>query len=503
MMLPLLYLFATLAAASTSLCPYNRFNQYYIVYGPPNPDKVDQAGQQLNGVPFEMYSAACEMHGLRVANITAAIVPDLISMLYECQPSVPLKQVEPPPIPAVWFNSYEGLPSYEPCNVLIYDGTIGSSVYICGGFSLLALCEAQVAFETVPSTVTDSATVTEDVTSILTTVILSTETVTDYFVTRITTVITEGTTLTTITTTSTSCSTIIHTVTSSCCHGHHHHHPHCYPCRTQVPSCPYYSSSSCNCCPHNHHHRRDHYHHGCHNCGAKMQEDVSDWKSTKLVKVPASPNNAQQDYVQCTSSLNDYYLVHIADLGGKAMRAANINGIEACEFFEHQLANITIPLLSNLASLFSDCLLPYDNFVFNSYYAWTPLCGFVDYGPEGGVGLNDVSASICDETEWALCKAGPAVVSTSTLSTGTGTFSTETVTDTTTETEVMTETISTTVTSTENASTTVTSTSYYWITSTTSTTVPTTTVTLTSTSITSCCCNPVVCTTIQECCHHR
>ena len=489
MLLQLLFLFATLAAASPSLsrCPYNRFGQYFIVYGP-NPQKAGQATQQFNGMPHDLYPTACAMYEMRPANITSDIVPDLVSLIYQCQPSVTLKQGQPL-IPGAWFSSYEGLPTPHDCNILYFDGTVGSSDYVCEFDNFLALCEVPTnAVEVITTTITNSVIVTEDVTSQLTTVFLSTETVTDYFVTRITTVITQGTsTLTTITTTSTSCSTITRTYTIT---------PTCSDTSSSSSS----SFSNSDCCPPNHHRRRDHHRRGCRDCGAKIKEPISDWKSTKIVKAPAVPNNVQQSYIQCTDSLNGFFLVRegLAPAGRKLSRAADINGVEACAFFSSTLANITMPILQNLGIMFDACLADTDYVVFNSYYGWNPLCGFVQYGVTGGVGMNDVSASICEMAGWALCHSGSPLVTTSTVTTGP--FSTNTINIIRTETAVSTETVLITETITEDEIMTVTNTSYLPITSTISTTVTTNTVTLTSTSVTSCCCNPVVCTTIQECC---
>ena len=106
------------------------------------------------------------------------------------------------PEPALWINSYEGLPNLLECNSLYVYGNIWTDSVLCTEFTMPALCEVPIdPVVTVSSTITETETTSEDVTSILTTVFYSTETVTDYFVTRITTVITQGTsTLTTITT---------------------------------------------------------------------------------------------------------------------------------------------------------------------------------------------------------------------------------------------------------------------------------------------------------------
>ena len=505
MMLPFLLLLATLTAASPSLyiCPYNRFGQYYIVFGP-NPQKADQAGQQFNGMPFDLYPTACAMHELRPANITADIVPDITSLIQECQ------QFNPPPnIPGAWFNSYEGLPPARDCNAFA-GGYVISSNAVCEGSSLLALCEVPIdAVVITTTTTTANQTVTEGVTSLLTTVFLSTETVTDFFVTRITTVITQGTsTVTTLTTTSTSCSTITRTYTSTCCHDHHHSRS-CKPCKTTTTSTTTRfitptrsdSSSSSDGCPPDHHRRRDHHRHGCRDCGAKIQKDVNELKSTKPVKAPAVPDAVQQSYIECTTSDLDFYLVRVNGGGGgdnKLAKAANINGVEACNFFGYNFANITIPILSSLATLFSMCLVEAETFVYNSYYAYTPLCGIVQYGSADGVVFSDVDAALCEAAQWALCHIGQPIVTTSTVTTGP--FSTNTLNITRTETQRFTETVLITETITENDIMTVTDTSFFPVTSTTSTTEPTTTVIQTSVSVTSCCCNPVVCTTVQECC---
>ena len=156
--------------------------------------------------------------------------------------------------------------------------------------------------------------------------------------------------------------------------------------------------------------------------------------------------------------------------------------------------------MTSLNNMFNVCMLQFESFVFNSYYAWTPLCGATYYygSHDWGIALNDVNPAECDNAPWALCRFGPAIISTSTVTTGP--FTTVTLEISTTETIVVTETDTILETETETDTLIVTSTSFFPVTSTTRTTVPTTTVTRTSTSITSCCCNPVICTTVEACC---
>ena len=451
----LLLLLSSLAGASIfPICSDNVSARYYVVLGP---------DQQVSvGMPFGLYQTACESHGLQRANITADLIPELVALYAKCAPPFGKNADQVFDVTGMWINSYEALPKLFECLGLFPDGTAAGGQFMCGFYSMPALCEVALdAVEVISSTLTEAETVTEDVTSLLTTVFLSTETVTDYYVSRITTVITQGTsTLTTITTTLTSCSTITRTHTSTCCTSHSHHR-----------------------------------HHECRNCSPKIQEEVDEWKNAKLVNVPLSPNEAQQSYVRCPTSMNNFYIVSVG-LAGKAMRAANINGIEACAYFEYNLANITIPILNNLGSLWQACSVPVA--VFNSYYGWTPLCGTYAPGEFGGLFINDISSADCNNTQWALCRAGSPIVTT--LTVPTGPFTTDTIEIIRTETETVTETASMSETITESETLTVTNTSYVPVASSTSTTVPTTTVTLVSTSTTSCCCNPVVCTTIQECC---
>ena len=437
-MLLLLVLLAAMAvAAPSTVCQYNLDNHYFIVSG--------QAGGLI---PHSQYSTVCGVHGWRPANITADIIPDLLEVLEQCWPLLPSN------FPGLWIGTFEALPTPYVCNSLYHEGSVTSSIYECSNITLLALCEA-IPIVTIPSILTELATTTEDVTSFLTTTLVySTETVTDYIVSRITLLITVGTsTLTTITTTSTSCRTLTHTYTSTCRHQHRHD----------------YSS------------------------------EVDDWKNAKLAKVPAVPGEAQQDYIRCNASLNKFYLVRHNPIL-KDHTSAQINATEACAYFGYSLANITNPILENIQPLFVDCNLPTGTgIVFNSYYGWTPNCGFLAIGPRGGMGMNNVDDYICDLVGWALCRDGPPVVTTSIVPTGP--FETVTIASVvTTETDFVTETTEVTETVTESETQTVTTTSILPLNINIRTTVPTTTVTRTTTKVTSCCCNPVVCTTVEECC---
>ena len=484
----LLLLLATLTAALPPifpLCDEKLLDRYYIVYGPSGL-KSGHGAEQITTLPYDLYALACGVNGMLPANITADMVESVIGLIEECSPP-DVKQVSPT-LEGVWIGTYEGLPKPDLCNTLFVDGLVYSSEFFCSSYGRFGLCELpDDPVETVSTTVTESETITEETTSLFTTFVVSTETLTDYYVTRVTTVITQGTsTLTTITTVST-CSTITRTFTSSCC-----------PTGSDSFSSSSSSSSGSNCCPPNHHRRRDHHRRGCRDCDHHDKVETDDWKNAKLVKAPVAPQTEQQLYVECGYYLNNFHLVRANVNSGKANRATNINGMEACDYLEYNLANVTIPMLANLQVMFDACLTAGDNVVFNSYYAWTPFCGFVQYGPEGGVGMNDMNNAICSAGEWALCRGGPLIATT--LTVPTGPFSTVTVEITQTETEVTTETIAFSETVTESIILTTTSTSFYPVTSTVS--VPTTT-TKTSTSITSCCCNPVVCTTVEGCCNHR
>ena len=495
MMLPILFLLlSSLAAASQAdfpICPDNLYGQFYIVFGPPPAGKAAAQPPQRYGVPFDLYPTACRVWGLRPANITASLVPNLVDLLDRCTPVGPTKRSVQFTDTSMWVNLYEGLPSVHECNGLYPQGVYFSDPYTCDFNVVPALCQVpDDVVETISATVSTSATTTENITSRITTVFLSTETVTDYFVTRITTVITQGTsTITTITTTSTSCSTITRTYTI-------------------IPTCSDSSSSSSDsdCCPPSHHRRREHHHRGCRDCGAKIQQNTNDLESTKVNKVAAVPDKVEQSYIQCTTDLNGFYLVQANQPNPpepeKALQRADINGVEACQYVGLTFANVTIPILENLIPLFNICLSTQQLITFNSYYAYTPLCGtitFYDSLSTYSMGISDVNSQDCGIAEWALCYEGASpIVTTSTIPTGPFTISTTSVTRTntflTTVTSLITETI------TEDEILTITSTSFFPVTISTSTTVPTTTVTQTSLSITSCCCNPTVCTTIEECC---
>ena len=436
----ILLLLSAVAVASPSpfpICPFNKFGKYYVVF-----DLRLSPNQPNRGMRFALYAQACASYNLLPANVTASIIPDLVDLLLDCYP-VPIGQQ------SLWIDYYEGLPNPYACNSMLVDGSMWTAPYQCPNVSMPALCEVPVVPVEITSTiVTANQTVTEDVTSLLTTVFLSTETVIDYFVTRITSVITQGTsTLTTITTTSTLCSTITRTHTSSY-----------KPTRTRTSS----SSSS----------------------------------SKQGGKEPTNLKNVQQ-FSECTSFLNGFHFVR----GDLPFSISGYTPAEACGYFGYVVANITLPILDNLAQVMDDCFgIDPTSFIFDSYYGWTPLCGFVFHFSDNtpGININDFNYSVCDINLWVLCNEGSPIITTSTVPTGP--FTTSTISLTRTELETVTETAEISETITESDILTVTSTSLFSTTSTTRLTVPTTTVTLTSMSLTSCCCNPVICTTIEQCC---
>ena len=504
-----LLLFASLASASPfHVCPYNLLERYYVVYGP-NPLKSAQAPEQFSGMRSYLYPIACESYGLRPANITSDLVPAVLSLRNQCM-ATPLGKQFPFDAPAMWVHSYEGLPLLSTCNALFSDGSVGGGFRICYNYTMPALCQVPIdAIAITSTTFTEAETITEGVTSLITSVFISTETITDYVVTRTTTIITQDTsTVTTLTTTRTRtsrrpCRT---TVTLTTIKTYTKPTRSSSSCRTVTktttrivkPTCSD-SSSSDDCFSHHHHH---HHHRNHHRHRGKNQESVSDSKGTNINKAAAVPDRVEQNYIQCTTSVSGFYLVQLTTppnsqerqaqpdsqgSGEKGVQRKDIMAVAACAYLGYSLANITDPILDSLGPLFDVCLGPEaeTSVVYNSYYGYTPLCGYLRFGVDSGIILNDNDTYSCFYADWALCYAGPPIVTTSTILTGP--FSTATVEFTQTESLIITESGSISETITENDILTVTSTSFLPVTLTTSTTVPTTTITLTSTSITSYC----------------
>jgi hypothetical protein len=557
----LLLIKTTKASPNLRLCPFNFDNRFFIAYvgilskggQEIQSPKVNQAESQLlpGGVPFASAQALCNAFGLQLGNITNDLVQNVVTLWESCTPTL---------LSGLWFGWYEGLPIPFGCNYLETDDSVISDPNVCtGGFFFPVLCE--IPFDPIETTTTTTSTTSTsfDASSTgFTTVFTSTETVTSFFVTHITSVITSGTrTFTRTTTTTTSCSTITIVHTQHCCprqkindRDPHHHHSNCRPClftetstitetitaststrtRTRTTTtCPPIStitttvtttaclgcrqssssqcdssSSSCfsssssserNCC---HHRNGSKFSPGCHDCSANQWwEKEEAWNETnKQLKRVENPGQIPPFYLACGVSLNNYFLVELFN-GSKSSQSPEIDGNVACSALGYNFANITIEAMINLIPLFAACNV--NASTYNSYYDYTPFCGLVklNIAPPFLL-INDFDNDDCTNAKWALCRAGPGAVVTSTVPTGP--FTTFTVTSVSTEVSTVVASVVTVIeTVTALDPTTFTSSSFFPVTTTTTTT-STNSITRILTSTTSCCCNPVVCTSISVCC---
>jgi hypothetical protein len=153
-------------------------------------------------------------------------------------------------------------------------------------------------------------------------------------------------------------------------------------------------------------------------------------------------NQEQQEaetYVACTASINNFFLVENENIDPLLFQTFE----DACDTLGYPVANLTIPILTNLAPMFGTCNSPVAGA--NSYYSFTPLCllassnGLAFYVFNNTQYLDD-----CINAQWALCRGGPPVLTTSFIQTDDfTTVTTATITRTTTITEFVTEEVST------------------------------------------------------------
>jgi hypothetical protein len=572
-------------AANLQVCSTNFQNRYFVIYSgliakSNQEQQAQEAAQEQNQIPggilFASAKGACNAFGLQLANITADIVPEMVSLYQTCTPNL---------IQGIWFGWYEGLPIPFVCNYLFGDDSVQSDTLSCLNAFKPVLCEVPfdpiVTITTTTSTTTTGGTITSDVTLFTTTT-----TVTSFFVTHITSTVVSGTvTFTTLTSTTTSCSTITIVNTHHCCPRHKFNpedpkYKNCRPCQftetstvietvtaqqsittrtrtftTCTPpttstttttrtrtSCPPVStvittvttsrgccdrghcssssssSSRCSCCDSSssgdrrsnssssssldrnccHHRFGKKSSPGCHDCSKNSWwEKEEAWNdANKQLKRDLNAKQVPPFYQACPTSLNNYFLVHLVN-GSKSGLAPEVDGQVACSAVGYNFANVTIEALINLIPLFVACDVT--SATFNAFYDYIPFCGiFFSLLPNGMI-MNDYNNDGCTNAFWALCRAGPAAVVTSSVPTGPFT----TITLTTTSTDVSTIVASVTVIETITAEdpSTFTSSSFFPTTTTTFTT-ETITVTNVAISTTSCCCNPVECTSISVCCRH-
>lgn len=290
-----------------------------------------------------------------------------------------------------WFGVYESLAPPFGCFSLLNSNIVSSNTTVCATDILRAICELpDDIVEPFPTITFTTQQTTSTSTSFIVSVETDTTSVTHYEFMHTTSTVTQGTYTVTCTTSTT---TVVHTT-----HRHHHH-----PCSSS-------SSSS-----------------GCWN-----KKNI---KSAKKADV----------FVQCNTSLNNFFLVQNQSLGNNATIE------DACNSIGYPVANVTSPILSNIASMFTGCNAPVAGA--DSWYGYTPL-GCLLVGNTGVTFIEDLSGPTyqlyCLNQRWALCRAGPAVITTSTIQTDGFTtlspFYTLTVTSTSVETDSTS--VSTTVTTT-------------------------------------------------------
>jgi hypothetical protein len=316
-----------------------------------------------------------------------------------------------------------------------------------------------------------------------------------------------STSTTTTTRTRTSCppvSTVTTTVTTSrgccdrgCCDPSSSSSSECGCCDSSSSSgdCGCQSSSSSsdrNCC---HHRFGKKISPGCHDCSNNnWWEKEEAWNdNNKQLKRVSNPKQIPPFYQACAVSLNNYFLVHLVN-GSKSAQAPEVDGQVACSALGYNFANVTIEALINLIPLFAACDVT--SGTFNAFYDYIPFCGiFFPLLP--GMVMNDYNNDLCTNAFWALCRAGPAAVVSSSVPTGP--FTTITFTSTSTDVATVVESVTVIETITARGPSTFTSSSFFPTTTTTSTT-ETFTITDIALSTTSCCCNPVECTSISVCC---
>ena len=138
-----LLLLSSLTAASQAdfpICSENLYGQYYIVFGSSIPPEMKSAAQQeVFGVPFDLYPTACEVYGLRPANITVSLIPNLVDLMHQCSIISSKRTRQEDPEPALWINSYEGLPNLLECNSLYVYGNIFFGLTLYSALNSLCL----------------------------------------------------------------------------------------------------------------------------------------------------------------------------------------------------------------------------------------------------------------------------------------------------------------------------------------------------------------------------
>lgn len=354
------------------LCNSNVNNTYYIVGTQAVKNALPKNIAQIPVVGFNYTFAqdACEYFGLRLANLTEPQLDDIYGLCTNCNAT------------GGWLDIFQGFEPPSSCFGFLGPSIVVSNSTLCGGsIQLKAICQVPDDIIQPYSTVTSTTlSTTSTSTSYSTTFETDTTIITNYEFVRVTSTITQGTyDVTCITSTK----TIIHTVHK---HPHHHHHHH-----------------------HNHH---NHHHHDF-----SSSSSDSGWfkKNIKLNKTPTQKSLQKAEaYIACTVSINNFFLVENTNIGN------NATAENACNALGYAVANVTEPILDNLiaANFFLDCNA--NLAVAGFWYDYDPL-GCLLVGTQGIAFVEDPYGPVymqrCLNQKWALCRAGPPVLTTSTIQT--------------------------------------------------------------------------------------
>lgn len=243
------------------------------------------------GIAYSYYAEVCATFGLAVANLTAQQVPPLVTLAQTCMNTTVVNG---------FFNAYESIPAPYGCYNFDFLSVVFSTKASCTNGRYPVICQAL-------SQPVATANVTTTVSTYATESLSSTETQTETSSTDGTTwqIIDNTVTVGTVTKTETVRPTHRHHDSSDSSSSHDHHH---------------YS--------YNHHYRR---------------------RESKRVKTSKAARMAKGVYVTCPTTVNGFYLVHNTD------RQPGDSIIDACNYVEAPIANLTTPILDNLVGLFSLC----------------------------------------------------------------------------------------------------------------------------------------------------
>jgi hypothetical protein len=391
------------------------------------------------GVAYAGADALCQQFGLRLANVTQGDLAGLLAFLPSCFDNNALVDT--------FIGTYESLPSAPGgCQALSpLTGVVLSETSECPG-PLPVLCAiganlVNLTFAT--TTLTHAVTETEMDTETVSKLSVSTLT-TEYWLSDVVTSLTLNSSTVVTVPTTLPCPAVTRTILG----------PHC-PCPAD-----YYESGSaeagCECLP----------------------------RQTR-------PKAVQSSFTTCTTSWAGFVVV-------QNQEPDNETPLTACAVYDLSVANLTQQLMPGITQLLTSCSV--SSAAFGSWYAYEPGCAYVS--ATGGWVFYDTpleGSLACINATYVLCRSGPPLVTTSTVTTGpVGTDSltslqrtwTYTVVSTTTTT-VSTETVTNWTSLTE---------SIFIPTTETDTDVEVSTSTALTTRTLSCCCPPAVCTTLPACC---